>query len=1173
MTGVTTLGLSASQASGDTEFTNIKNLVAGEMRNGSADLKLTYNTDVVVGTADTQNLTVSAVTGGDFTANGAETVAVKTELVNSKLNAVVSDKLANLTVTGDKDLEVTTALNWAATANGTTIDGTVDASTFTGKLTVDVSGTTSTVKVTGGAGNDTIKMAGTLTKNDVIDGGAGVNTLTMDKATLTDQFTNVKNIQTVAFNAASTLGVDASKLSAGVTTIEVDLFDANDGGARDASTITNLNGQAVVIKRSTTDTGDDTAGDDGVKLTITNATDTATDSITVTADAIGVTKDNNATTTDQFGMDVLDVGNYETVNLISKKSTTVTANEIKALTASSAGKLTITGDADLTVGSITGGKMTELDASGLAGKLTATFGTNDKVKATAAQKDTTFNFGSTLNNDDTVVGGAGTKDEVTATVTGLTATTGKLNISGVETITLTTSGDNTLDLTNVTGATSVAVSANTQTITGLNLATKLVMTDDAVLKVTAANATGTDDTLTVERKMLADSDETNTVEAKGGAIENLAIILNDQEATAANKTTYTLTDFEGKKVSVSQSADSLKDANVDLGTLNKSVTTIDMSGVKGTQAASAANATAAVTFNLAGAAAANVTGSAQNDVFNIAATGNVDHTIAGGNGTDTTNITVKNGWVVANNIATENLNINVTAGDSITMTAGTALNAATTDITLTGGNSLSVFTTPTTTNGLADTVKTFNASAFGGDIAVSVVADKFDDTVTITGGASTKDKVTSSYATAGTYKPKTVGVETLDLSVSNSATTAASFVIDLSNTTGVKTVVASVGDADTMTVDKVTDQLIQVVAADATTAAATIEAKLVDATGAADSVSFELKDAATNLAAGTILKTTDIETVNIKVSSAESISLASVSITEANKFAAVKLTGDKALTISALNADVNVLDASGMATGGSVVQTGRSGTDAATYTGSAGNDTFIMANAGDAIAAGEGTDTLVVAFNQILGGIQVNLNATGDQLTTFNGSANSAVQSGFENVNLSGITGTFGADITAKSTGSVIRGTINADQITLGAGTDKIEVASGDSSSTKTDSIIGYQTGEQIDWTGGNVTRGSAATVASGTAGLVGDGTAATFNVADNTFALRLAAVENALRVTSNTAGEAAHWQEGSDTYIFITDGVNGVSDSDILIKLVGVDSTNTSFDVLTIASNNLTLA
>jgi hypothetical protein len=251
-----------------------------------------------------------------------------------------------------------------------------------------------------------------------------------------------------------------------------------------------------------------------------------------------------------------------------------------------------------------------------------------------------------------------------------------------------------------------------------------------------------------------------------------------------------------------------------------------------------------------------------------------------------------------------------------------------------------------------------------------------------------------------------------------------------------------VGDADTLTVDKVTDQLIQVVSADATTAVATIEAKLVDATGAADSVSFELKDAATNLAAGTKLKTTDVETVNIKVSSDESISLADVSIAAADKFASLVLTGDKALTISALNADVNVINASGMATGGSVVQTGRSGTTAATYTGTAGADTFIMANLADVIAAGEGSDTLDINVTAVLGGIVVDLSAT-DVVVQANGSLNTTVQSGFINVDLAGYAGGYGAVVTANKAGSTITGTAATDQITGGAGADTIVATAG----------------------------------------------------------------------------------------------------------------------------------
>lgn len=132
---------------------------------------------------------------------------------------------------------------------------------------------------------------------------------------------------------------------------------------------------------------------------------------------------------------------------------------------------------------------------------------------------------------------------------------------------------------------------------------------------------------------------------------------------------------------------------------------------------------------------------------------------------------------------------------------------------------------------------------------------------------------------------------------------------------------------------------------------------------------------------------------------------------------------------------------------------------------------------------------------------------------------------------------------------------------------------SSDSSPTAFDVVTGFSSFDAIKWSGGAISKASAATAASGTAGLVGDGAKATFDAADTTFALHLAAIEKAIQATSNTAGEAAHWQEGADAYVFISDGSNGVGDGDILIKLVGVDLTNAANDVITIVSNNLTLA
>ena len=164
--------------------------------------------------------------------------------------------------------------------------------------------------------------------------------------------------------------------------------------------------------------------------------------------------------------------------------------------------------------------------------------------------------------------------------------------------------------------------------------------------------------------------------------------------------------------------------------------------------------------------------------------------------------------------------------------------------------------------------------------------------------------------------------------------------------------------------------------------------------------------------------------------------------------------------------------------------------------------------------------------------------------------------------------------ITGGAVVETITGGTGADVITGGGGADIYIYNAGDSNSTSTDSIIGYLTGGVIDHATVTVSANSSAvTSASGTAGLAGSGAAATFNAADSTLALRIVAIEAALASTTHTAGEAAHFQYGADTYAFITDGVAGVGANDIFIKLVGIDSTGGTFDVLTISGGNLTLA
>jgi hypothetical protein len=1025
MTGLTTLGLTSSNATGDTAFTNVAAIAGAEMKNGAGDMDITYIATAVAGTADTQVVEISNVSAGTFTSNAIETITINTSLVKSTIDNVASDALTTVNVTGNVDLTVSTAIDFVAgTNNDTTIDATIDASAFTGKLTVTADANDHAI--TGGSGNDTINMVALLNSNDHIDGGGGTDTLTMNAAALTTQFTNVSNIENLTFNAddAATAAVayDFSKLSADMSTVRIDIND-NGNNAND-HTITKHTTQAIEIRNSAQD-----ASSLDSEVVITNAVDSTSDAISIKI--IEAIEDS-----DKRDIETLNVANYETVNLESSKlATTVTAieNNIDAITASSATTMNLSGNSAMQIDAITGGKMTVFDASNLAAKLEVTFSSNDKITATAAQNDTVFAMGANLDNNDTIKGGAGTKDSLTATLsTGATATTGALSISDVETITLTTGADNTLNLTNVTGATSIGVTTNAQTITGYDLGATLFSTGNSgTVTVTARDATGTDDTLTIEQRLADNGNDARTVSAKTG-IENLSILLNDQDATAANTATFTLTNFAGSKITASQVAttatNSLETANLAMGTLHKNVNTVDTSGTKGTQAFSITNATSAGDIDLSGAAAATITTTVYADTIDITSSGAVDHTIASGTGADVVNIAVKNGYVTSANIDAETINYTVAVGEDITLTG--VNNVATTAITLAGGNSLSTFTTAA--NGIVNQLTSFDASGFGGNVVLKSTADIIDSTVSFKAGALLTDEIEYAMTATGTDTLVSEGIEILDLNVDDTST------LNLAGAVGVKTIDVDIATTKTLTLDKLTGSENVLITAAATNSG-TVEAKLASTASITDSIAFELKGAsAAAIANTTALKTTDINNVTVKASSAETVDLSNLSMSLAADVMTLNATGSFALTASALNADVTTVDASGMGEGGSFVQSARSATAASTYTGSAGNDTFIMMNTADAITGGAGTgDTLDVNFTAVLGAIAVDLSATGDQVTTMNGLANTGVQSGFENVDLSGYSGK-GASVTGSSAANTIIGTSQADTFDGGGGIDTI---------------------------------------------------------------------------------------------------------------------------------------
>ena len=184
-----------------------------------------------------------------------------------------------------------------------------------------------------------------------------------------------------------------------------------------------------------------------------------------------------------------------------------------------------------------------------------------------------------------------------------------------------------------------------------------------------------------------------------------------------------------------------------------------------------------------------------------------------------------------------------------------------------------------------------------------------------------------------------------------------------------------------------------------------------------------------------------------------------------------------------------------------------------TITGGSAGDTLRMENAGDVMTGNAGTDTLVIVQNAVLGGFAVDLSSTTDQVTSYNGAANAAVQVGFENVNLSGITGSNGADITAQSgatTTTVITGTPNVDNITLGTGTDNVRYVA--LNLTAADTINNWTTGtDNIELDSALFTVGDYREAATINGGANSDVTVVTTALADD------AAIITAIQTSSDT--------------------------------------------------------
>ena len=168
ITGVTSVGLNASSAAGDTVFDNVPSIVDVFMKNGDADLTVTYVATVVAGFTDSQNITVNGVASNSntLTVAGVETVNLTSTGLKSTIDTLTTANATTLNVDGDAKLTIGVI---PATA------GTIDASTMTGDLVISAYNVTpAAASYSGSQGNDTVSItSGELTQTRTLEGNGG----------------------------------------------------------------------------------------------------------------------------------------------------------------------------------------------------------------------------------------------------------------------------------------------------------------------------------------------------------------------------------------------------------------------------------------------------------------------------------------------------------------------------------------------------------------------------------------------------------------------------------------------------------------------------------------------------------------------------------------------------------------------------------------------------------------------------------------------------------------------------------------------------------------------------------------------------------------------------------------------------------------------------------------
>ena len=498
--------------------------------------------------------------------------------------------------------------------------------------------TTGVDAITGTAGNDTFNaifsltqgLGGSLSAADVLNGGAGVDTLNIsyDTAGELSGGAVISGFETIGLRAFGNAIVTFAEQT-GVTNIILSGSNTQTVGLNSL-----VNNELVTFAAGTSQTGTVTAaytsGSTAASVAYNGGTQGA---LTITG--TGLLTESISSSTDKTTIGVVTLAATETTLAVTANTNLTTG----AIVGTGLKTITVTGagNVDFSTAAIAA-STTSVNASALTGNLTVHSGANTTSITGGSGADRVTIDALVYSGTAKLDGGSGTDTLVITDVdTAIVFTTAaKANITGFEVLEVSSLQARAIDYSALTGLTGLNIgTATSLTVTNLGATTAVTVlgdqTTDLALNVKGATAPGTSDTLTLTLDKAGPSTAISIVTIDGmhsDGLETLNIVSqgvtgNDVTVTTDNNAITTLVGLASSNVS-SINISGISDLTLATGAINKAV------------AFNSSTATGNIIIDASGSNTSIMTfsGGSGNDAFTGA--GGAD-TISGGAGNDTIN--------------------------------------------------------------------------------------------------------------------------------------------------------------------------------------------------------------------------------------------------------------------------------------------------------------------------------------------------------------------------------------------------------------------------------------------------------------------------------------------------------------------------------------------------------